>query len=60
MNDPSSVVHEIASGDICLWVDPCGAIMLKVMHQSNVDPVELNKDEAVALAEVLMRLAKDL
>ena len=59
MPDKSPDVYEAASGEIYLWSDPCGAIFLKVKNQYG-DPVELNEHEAAELAEILMRLIKDL
>ncbi|WP_332854863.1 hypothetical protein [Duganella sp. S19_KUP01_CR8] len=47
-------VFEIASGDISVWVD--GGIHLKV-NAPGKDPVELGKQEALKLGELLVRLA---
>ena len=58
MSDKSQDAYEVASGDIYLWADPCGAIFLKVKNQSG-DPIELNEHEAMELAETLMRLIKE-
>jgi hypothetical protein len=52
-------VYEVASGDICLWADPCGAIFLKTRNQSG-DPVELGMDQAMELAEILTQLVKEV
>ena len=57
MTDKEPDVFEVASGDIYLWADPCGAIFLKMKNYSG-DPVELNEHEAMELAEILMRLVK--
>lgn len=42
-------VFQLAGGDICVWVDPGGAICLKTRDQFN-DPIELAEHEALALA----------
>ena len=47
-------VHQVASGDIEVRVDPGGATCLRKRIS---DPVELTEHEAVALAELLLRLA---
>ena len=49
-----TVVHELAGGDIVLWVDN-GVICIKTVEKHN-DPVELNEDEAEELAALLTRL----
>ena len=51
-------VHELAGGDITVWFDESGAIMLKVREPFG-DPVELGEEEALELGELLIRLAKD-
>jgi hypothetical protein len=58
MDDTSPHVFEVASGDIYLWADPCGAVFLKIRSQPG-DPVELGQDEALELAEILMRMVKE-
>ena len=58
MNAQQTHVYEMAGGDIDVWVDPGGAICLKVRNEFD-DPVELAQHEAVALAELLIRLAKE-
>lgn len=50
-------VFELAGGDICVWVDPGGAICLKTRDQFN-DPIELAEHEALALADLLRRLVE--
>jgi hypothetical protein len=54
MNIEDGAVHQMAGGDIDVWVDPGGAICLQKRIS---DPVELAEHEAVALAELLLRLA---
>ena len=54
----NSTVYELAGGDICVWAEESGAIMLKVREPFS-DPVELGEDEALELGELLIRLAKD-
>jgi hypothetical protein len=49
-------VYELAGGEIAVW-DDNGVIMLKVCNKYK-DPVELNEQEALELAELLIRLAK--
>jgi hypothetical protein len=46
-------------GDIMLWVDKAGVIMIKTMEPSG-DPVELNEHEALALSGLLRQLAAQL
>ena len=52
-------VYELASGEIDVWIDPGGAICLKTRNQFN-DPIELAEHEALALAELLAKLVKEL
>ena len=54
----NSTVYELASGDISVWAEEAGAIMLKVREPFG-DPVELGEEEALELDELLVRLAKD-
>jgi hypothetical protein len=49
-------VHELFGGEIVVW-DDNGVIMLKVCNEYK-DPVELNEEEALELADLLTRLAK--
>jgi hypothetical protein len=58
MAQPQPHVYEMAGGDIDVWVDSSGAICLKVRNEFN-DPVELAEHEAIALGELLVRLAKE-
>jgi hypothetical protein len=58
MNDPHQI-HQVAGGDLDVWVDPGGAICLKVRTEFN-DPVELAEREALALADLLIKLVEDL
>jgi hypothetical protein len=53
-----SNVYELASGDIVVWAENSGAIMLKVREPFG-DPVELGEEEALELGELLIRLAKE-
>lgn len=55
--DQTMQVFELAGGEIDVWVDPGGAICLKIRNQFG-DPVELAEHEALALAELLTRLVK--
>lgn len=51
-------IFTLASGGITVWSDGSGAIMLKVTEPFG-DPIELAEHEALELAEVLVRLAKE-
>lgn len=57
--DRTPHVYELAGGEIDVWVDPGGAICLKIRNQFN-DPVELGEHESLALAELLTKLVKEL
>lgn len=57
-NDPRPRVYDVASGDIGVWVDPGGAICIKLRTKFN-DPVELAEHEAIELGQLLIRLAKE-
>jgi hypothetical protein len=57
VDDQQPHVYEMAGGDVEVWVDPGGAICLNLRNEFN-DPVELAEHEAIALGEVLIRLAK--
>ena len=50
-------VYQIAGGDITVWAEESGAIMLKVREPFG-DPVELGEEEALELSALLVRLAK--
>jgi hypothetical protein len=50
---------ELAGGDIVLWSEPGGPIMLKTCEPYG-DPVELNEHQAEELAEALLKMAKDI
>ena len=51
-------VHELAGGEIFLWQEESGVIMLKTQQKYN-DPVELGEEEALELAALLTRLVKE-
>jgi hypothetical protein len=53
-----SIIHKLAGGDILVWLDESGAICIKTKDKFN-DPVELAEHEALALADLLMRLVKE-
>ncbi|MDB5540078.1 MAG: hypothetical protein JWQ89_1805 [Devosia sp.] len=57
MSEEKPRIHEVADGEIDVWVDPGGAICLKV-RSKNHDPVELSEREALALAQLLTELVK--
>jgi hypothetical protein len=48
-------MHELAGGEIILWAENGGPIMLKVL-QPHGDPVELADHEAQELVDCLVRL----
>ena len=52
-------VHRVGGGDISVWLDECGAVMLKVAHAYN-DPVELGEGELDELIEVLSMLRREM
>jgi hypothetical protein len=54
-----SEVIELAGGDLVLWTEPGGPIMLKTAEPHG-DPVELNEHQAEELAAVLLKMAKDI
>ena len=58
MADQTPRVYELAGGEMDLWVDPGGAICLKIRNQFN-DPLELAEHEALALAELLTKLVRE-
>lgn len=59
MTMDESKIYELADGEIYVWVDPGGAICLKVRNEFN-DPVELTEPQAMDIATVLNRLAREL
>lgn len=58
MTEQSTQLYEMANKEIGIWVDPSGAICLKVKNNFG-DPVELAEHEAIALGELLIRLAQE-
>lgn len=58
MNHPHQI-YQVADGDLDGWVDPGGVICLKARTEFN-DPVELAEREALALADLLIKLVEDL
>ena len=59
MNKPHQKVHEIAGGDIDVWVDPGGAICMKARTEFN-DSIELSEQEALPLADLLIKLVDEI
>jgi hypothetical protein len=52
--------HQLFGGDeVRVWVEPGGPIMLRAVEPSG-DPVELNEDQAIELADLLRRLADQI
>ena len=52
----SDKIHELAGGEICLWIDDDSSIHLKIKNEFK-DPVELNAKEARELGQLLLKLA---
>jgi hypothetical protein len=53
----TSQTHSLLGGSVRVWAEPDGPIMLKAVEQSG-DPVELNENEAIELADLLSSLAR--
>ncbi len=53
----SPTIHELASGDIAIWLDENGVICIKTRNEFD-DPIELAEHEALELAELLISLLK--
>lgn len=51
-------VYELAGGDVTVWAEESGAIMLKVREPFG-DPIELGEEDALELGALLLRLARD-
>jgi hypothetical protein len=51
-------IYDLADGDITVWQEESGVIMLKVREPFG-DPVELGEEAALELGALLVRLAKD-
>jgi len=51
-------IYELAGGDITVWAEESGVIMLKVREPFG-DPIELGEEDALELGALLLRLAKD-
>lgn len=58
MNDPTPSLHELAGGDVLVWLDPTGGICIKTVEPHG-DPVELSDQEAIELARLLMQLVAE-
>lgn len=53
-------VYKFEGGDICMWMEKNGTIMLKAVDPiSGTDPVELGDEEAKELAETMLRLLEE-
>jgi hypothetical protein len=53
-----TVVHQLAGGEIALWIDAAGVIHIKTKNEYN-DPVELNDEEALELSRLLAHLVSE-
>jgi hypothetical protein len=51
-------IYELSGGDITVWAEESGAIILKVREPFG-DPIELGEEDALELAALLVRLVKD-
>ena len=51
-------VHSFEGGEVTVWYDGCICIKA-VSPPPHNDPVEMQDEEAVALAETLLRLVKE-
>jgi hypothetical protein len=51
-------VFKFSDGEVAVWYDGCICIKA-VTRAPHDDPVELTEDEAIELAQVLLRLAKE-
>ncbi|WP_119301010.1 hypothetical protein [Dongia deserti] len=58
MTTDESQVYEVAGGEIAVWAEPSGAIILQVRNNYK-DPVDMGEEEALELAELLIRLVKE-
>ena len=56
MSEPEYKVHELADGEIAVWVD--GGIHIKTRNPHG-DPVEMSARDARELAELLLRLVDE-
>jgi hypothetical protein len=52
----SPKVYKFEAGEVAVWYDGC--VCIEAVSPAG-DPVELRDEEAVALAEVLLRLANE-
>jgi hypothetical protein len=57
MNSKPKDVFEIASGDVYCWAEAGTSVMLKAVTAYG-DPVELGSEEAIELANALLKAAK--
>ena len=53
------VLHTLFGGDLVLWVEQSGSIMIKA-KEPHGDPIELSRDEARSLAALLTLLADEI
>jgi hypothetical protein len=52
-------VHELAGGEITVWVAEGGSIHIKT-REPHGDPVEMNEHQAQELVDVLTKLIREI
>jgi hypothetical protein len=56
MNMAAATVYELAGGDLEVWAEVGGPVMLKFVTATSTDPIELGEGEVAELIEVLLKL----
>ena len=59
MNDKKPAVFRVCDGDAYCWIEQDSSVMLKAVTKHG-DPVELTKEEAVGLAQALLKAAEQI
>ena len=59
MNEKKEAVFSISDGDAYCWTEQESSVMLKSVSKFG-DPVELTKEEAIALGKALIAAAKQI
>ena len=57
MNEKNDDVFKVAGGDVYCWAEAGSSVMLKAVTGYG-DPVELSSEEAIELANALLKAAK--